>query len=130
MVRQGEIADFLPRDVDCRLLLDQRRRAGRRRLQNDLSAPIDERLVEAALDFRSTHLEGCLISFCRSSACAARQYYVPPRLMKLRLEALINRVERGRNIVAAKEFRNCAHRLMSEDAPRRSLYEGIEIVPK
>src|SRR2546423_15549603 len=50
--------------------------------------------------------------------------------MKLGLEAFVNRVERDRNVVAAKEFRNCAHRLMSEDAPCRSLDEGIEIVAK
>ncbi len=50
--------------------------------------------------------------------------------MKLGLEALVDRLERGRNVVAAKEFRNCAHRLMSEDAPRRGLDEGIEIVAK
>src|SRR6185295_788451 len=85
------------------------------------------RLVEATLDFRPAHGERRLIHICRRSACAARQYNVLPRLMKLG-QALVDRVERGRNIVAAKEFRNCAHRLMSEDAPRCRLDEGIETV--
>src|SRR4051812_16724138 len=130
MVCQSEVADFLPRDMNGRLLLNQRRRAGGGRLQNDLRAMRDERRVEPALDFRPAHVECRLISLRRGRTCTTRQYDVPPRLPKVRLETLIDRLERGRNVMAAQEVRDCAHRLMSEDAPRRGLDERIEIVAK
>ena len=112
------------------LLIDPRRCARCGWLQHRLRPMPSEDGVEATLDFRPAHVERRLICLCRRSTCTARQYDVRPRLPKLRLKALVNRLERGRNVVAAKEFRNCAHRLMSEDAPCRGLDEGIEIVTK
>jgi hypothetical protein len=50
VVRQSEVADFPAGDLEARLLLDQRRRAGRRRLQDGQHPLGDERLVEATLE--------------------------------------------------------------------------------
>src|SRR4051812_27465160 len=116
--------------MDGRPLLDQRRRAGRGRLQNDQRPMRDERRVEPSLDFRPAHVERSLIGLCRGSTCTTRQYDVPPRLPKLGLKALVNGLERGRNVMAAKKLRNFVHRLMSEDAPCCGLDQGIEIVAK
>ena len=99
-------------------------------MQNGQRPLGDERLVEAALDFGAALVERPLIGLCRGSACTARQCPVPPRPAKLGLKTLVNRLERGWNVVAAMEFRDRTHRLMSEDAPCRGLDEGIEIVAK
>src|SRR5678815_748162 len=45
VVRQSEVADFPPCDPEARLPLDQRRRARRRRLQDGMRPPGNERLV-------------------------------------------------------------------------------------
>ncbi len=128
VIRQCESADRPARDRKARLLLDQRRGTGRGGKQDCLR--FLEHLVEAALDFRAVHGQQRLVSLGGDSAAASGQHHVSPCFSKLGLQALVDRLEGGRNSVMAQKFRDRFRCLVEENTPGGALDEAAEIPAK